>query len=376
MESDLAAEDEEALLASALGSLAASTGFGGARRGALFASRYLLRTVAHEVVLTVPLPMGTTTDQVERVLAPLGRILDDPQVAGARERRIRAIVRGGYAGLNPVVVTARLSPDPAGGTSVTLRAAAKEGLIKQRSAEKTAKAIAESLTRAVNELDAGTAGTWFEVDEDIEFTDEERAFASALNAYCAAWAPTDDYGVVSRAGDGWEALLARVSIADPAEPSRHLIDVGEHVVGDRVRGDRLHNQVHSLPESPSPWALDATGAPDRLAELAADWFRDVLDKPIVLYVWLHDGYAYAGRYAFADSDETLSQCYAKGMAPVGQEAELIAAGHVHGRGWIQTTGLPVPDRYLHIRGDLSRGAVVPGVQAASSRGPLPRLWYE
>lgn len=366
------------LLASALGEVGALTGFNGARRGASFASRFLLKTVAHELALTLPVPMDVAVGVVESVLAHLGRVLD-PQVAGARERMVRAVVRGGFRGLNPVVVTAHLSPGQAVATSVRLRAAAKEGLVKQRSAEQTAKAIAESLARCPATAGVGTMGAWFELDDvngEFEFTDEERVFVSALRAHCAPWAPTDADGMIGRAGDGWEALLAHVSLADPGSPLRHLIDVGVHLVGDRVRGDRLHNQVYSLPEPPSPWALDATGAPDRLAELAAEWFRAVLDKPIVLYVWLHDGYAYAARYAFADSGETISQCYAEGMAPAGQAAELIAAGHVHGRGWIQTIGLPTPDLYLHIRGDLSKGAVLSGAQATTRRGPVPSLWYE
>jgi hypothetical protein len=132
----------------------------------------------------------------------------------------------------------------------------------------------------------------------------------------------------------------------------------------------------TLPEHPSSWALDSVGTHDELAELSADWFRRVLDKPVVLYVWLNDDYAYAARYAFADTGETLIQCYERQIAPAGQAADLIAAGHVHGRGWIQTIGLPNPSYYFHIRGDLANGVVPPGVPAATKRGPLSRLWYE
>ncbi|MER7682512.1 hypothetical protein [Streptomyces sp. NPDC096934] len=223
-----------------------------------------------------------------------------------------------------------------------------------------------------------TTRAWFGIDDpddDFEFDDVERAFVSALSGRCMAWAPADVVGEVGRPDD-WEALLAHVSLSDRAEPRLHLIDLGVHLAGDRVRGDRLHNQLYLLPERPSIWALDATGGTERLAELAAEWFRAVLDKPIVLYVWLHDGYAYAARYAFADSGETICQSYAESMAPRGQAAELTAAGHVHGKGWIQTVGLPAPSLYLHIRGDLERGSTIPGVPATTKRGPLPGLWYE
>jgi hypothetical protein len=148
------------------------------------------------------------------------------------------------------------------------------------------------------------------------------------------------------------------------------------VLGDRVRGDRLHSQLFSLPERPSSWALDARGTPEQLAESAARWFRAVLGKPVVLHVWLHDDYAYAARYTFADTGETLSQCYNRSLAPAGQAEELIAAGHVHGRGWIQTTGLPAPAGYLHIHGDLAKGTIPPGVPALAKRGPITGLWYE
>jgi len=220
--------------------------------------------------------------------------------------------------------------------------------------------------------------TWFEVDDpddDFEFTDAEKDFAAALSRYCAAWTPSDVTGQVGRPDD-WEALLAYVSLSDRAAQPLHLLDLGVHLAGDRVQGDRLHSQLYTLPDQPSAWALDATGSTDQLARAAADWFRTVLDKPIVLYVWLHEGYAYAARYAFADNGETLCQTYAKTKAPDGQVDELIAAGHVHGRGWIQTVGLPTPSLYLHIRGDLDKGSVIPGVRATTKRGPLQGPWYE
>ncbi|WP_427921492.1 hypothetical protein [Streptomyces sp. cg40] len=224
--------------------------------------------------------------------------------------------------------------------------------------------------------------TWFEVDDlddDFEFTDAERDFAAALRRHCTAWAPGDITGEVGRPED-WESLLAYVSLSDrgAVEPRQHLslINLGVHLVGDRVRGDRLHSQLYTLPDQPSAWALDATGPADQLAQAAADWFRAVLDKPIVLYVWLHEGYAYAARYAFADSGETLCQIYAKTRAPEGQFEALTAAGHVHGRGWIQTIGLPTPSLYLRIRGDLDKGSVIPGVRATTKRGPLQGPWYE
>ncbi|MEV6107457.1 hypothetical protein AB0M28_22530 [Streptomyces sp. NPDC051940] len=224
---------------------------------------------------------------------------------------------------------------------------------------------------------------WFEIEEPGEFDDPdgfwdfsetERAFVAELRERCAPWAADDLYGEVSRP-EAEDALMAWLPLSDPAD-QRSLADIGVHFYGDRVRGDRLHSQLHFLPERPSAWALDATGPVPELARLSADWLESVARRPVLLYVWLHDGYAYAARYAFADRDETLVQSYAHRVAPPGQADALTAAGHVHGRGWIQTTGLPAPDVALHIRGDLEAAALPPGTSLSTHRGPLPTLWYE
>jgi hypothetical protein len=122
--------------------------------------------------------------------------------------------------------------------------------------------------------------------------------------------------------------------------------------------------------------LTATGSVEALAERTAEWFEAVLARPVVLYVWLHDGYAYAARYAFGDTSETLVQCYSAGRAPSGQYDAVIAAGHVRGKGWLQTAGLSTPDLYFHIRGDLESAAIPAGVRPETMRGPLPGRWYE
>ncbi|MGW7526369.1 hypothetical protein [Streptomyces sp. NPDC054783] len=220
---------------------------------------------------------------------------------------------------------------------------------------------------------------WFVIEpedvEEFEYTDDERAFAAALRERTAGWAEPHVGGELLRP-DAWDSLVACLSFSDPRAP-RHLVDIGVHLYGDRVRGDRLHNQLFALTDRPSNWALEATGTVEELADRSAGWFRTVLDKPVVLYVWLNDDrYAYAARFAFADDDRTISQLYRRDLAPAGQAEELVAAGHVHGRGWIQTAGLPVPTLYQHIRGDLGRAVLPSGVRAVTERGPLAGVWYE
>ncbi|WP_377273323.1 hypothetical protein [Peterkaempfera sp. SMS 1(5)a] len=138
------AEDEDELLAATLGVVGASTGGKGGQRGASFASRFL-KTVAYEMGMTLPLPLEAATERVTATFAAVGHVLDQPPEPETGLRRIRAVAGGGVGGLNPVVISAVLGPDEVGGTSLTLRAAAKEGIIKQRSAEKMTKRIADLL---------------------------------------------------------------------------------------------------------------------------------------------------------------------------------------------------------------------------------------
>ncbi|CAL9661066.1 hypothetical protein SUDANB105_07013 [Streptomyces sp. enrichment culture] len=62
---------------------------------------------------------------------------------------------GGAGGMNPVVVTARVLKVDEGSSEVWLRAAAKEGLIRQRAGEKTAVRLAALLSKATGANGAG-----------------------------------------------------------------------------------------------------------------------------------------------------------------------------------------------------------------------------
>jgi hypothetical protein len=287
--------------------------------------------------------------------------------------------------------------DQAGGTAVRLRAATRVLTASQRTAEQAARAVAERLGQyevaapaspggaapapAGGMASAAAPGEWFEIDPETEaeMSQRELSFAAALRRRSSAWAPADIAGYfhVFDSGDVPAPLVAYVALVDLIDSQRHgLVNLGVHLLGDQVHGDRLHSQLLWPAEPSSSWALDARGTVEQLAEASAQWLRAMLDKPVVLYVWRHRDYAYAGRYLFADTGETLIQCYNRGLAPQGQAEELIAAGHVHGRGWIQTKGLPAPSYYLHIRGDLGKGSVPEGVPRLTRRGPIGGTWYE
>ncbi|MEU6273890.1 hypothetical protein ABZ871_16015 [Streptomyces populi] len=193
---------------------------------------------------------------------------------------------------------------------------------------------------------------WFEIDDpddEFGFDAAELAFAKALRERAGSWDVPHAYSWVGRPEDD-SSLLACVGLSD--ENNRiSLIDLGVHLVGSTVRGDRLHNQLYFLPDRPTGLALEAAGSPQELAERTAAWFETLLRKPIVRHEWEHGGRVYASRYLFADTGEGLVQSYDRTLAPPGQAEALTEAGHVYGRGWIRTSGLGRPDRVVGVRGE-------------------------
>ncbi|MFI1166954.1 hypothetical protein ACH4UM_25975 [Streptomyces sp. NPDC020801] len=118
------------------------TGFGGlsragARGGARGAARGFKWTKKDVSTTVVSLPgtVAAASKLVGETLSGAGDLMgtqarDDGGVA------MRAIVGVGMGGLNPAVVTAVVAAGPGGGAVVELRAAGREGLIKQHPAEK------------------------------------------------------------------------------------------------------------------------------------------------------------------------------------------------------------------------------------------------
>ncbi|MCX5583464.1 hypothetical protein ACFV0H_02150 [Streptomyces erythrochromogenes] len=140
-------DDEDLILAQALGAVGATGGGSGGRRGAAFAARRLKKNV-HEVELSLGLSPSEAAARAADVLLRLGtpvRTAGAEPPAGARV--VRALVGGGFGNMNPVLVTVTLTGAGPQATAVRVRGAAKEGLIKQRAGEKTARQVAELLSR-------------------------------------------------------------------------------------------------------------------------------------------------------------------------------------------------------------------------------------
>ncbi|MEU3932992.1 hypothetical protein AB0E85_13285 [Streptomyces sp. NPDC029044] len=135
-------EGEDELLAGELAALAAiAGGWGGLTR---FVAK-LMRKNVHEIELVVALPFEDTVERVTRVLGRAGRRVRLGSEPRAGQRIIRVVTGGGVGGMNPVVVTALVTTGGASDSQVRLRAAAKEGLIRQRAGELTAARLAALL---------------------------------------------------------------------------------------------------------------------------------------------------------------------------------------------------------------------------------------
>jgi hypothetical protein len=183
---------------------------------------------------------------------------------------------------------------------------------------------------------------WF--DFDGQLTGDERTFLAELrhrtegrlHPWCTREGPGDE-----------GSLIVGLHIDAPRVA---LLTIGVHLDRHRIRGDRLHHQLNTLPDQPTSLALVATGPPADLAAHTAGWFDSILRRPIVRFEWLRSGQVYASRYLFADTAEGLTEMYNRVLAPPGQREQLIAAGYGRGRGWIDTRGLGDPDRVTPIRG--------------------------
>ncbi len=185
--------------------------------------------------------------------------------------------------------------------------------------------------------------TFFELDEDDELSSEQSSFLSALREsledrlrpYCVDLQPD-------------RLLLA----LDVDAPDVALVNVGLELRGNELRGDRISPHDRTFPDHPTPHGFLVTGPPGDLAARGAGLLKTFASRPMVRHEWLHRDRVYATCYLFADTGERLAQSYESDLAPQGQEARLVEAGFVHGKGWIQTRGLGEPDRVVNLWGEL------------------------
>jgi hypothetical protein len=192
-------------------------------------------------------------------------------------------------------------------------------------------------------------GRWFATDDDDEIDEAQQAVLDVLRARANSddW-PTIDpadtnvalpdyvsYGYPLQPDEtSFGKVLAWLNVPDPAQ-RLSLLTVGVYFTETGMRGDCLHNQLLTLPTEPTHLAVNQSGLPQEMAHRAADWFRGILQRPIVRYEWLRDGRVYAQRWLFADSGHSL----------------------IEGR--VRTGELGSPDRRIHIRGVIHGSETAP-----------------
>lgn len=137
-------KNEDEILISRLGALGASGGLGGAA-GAKFAAKRL-KTLSHQVDIDVGESAKHVLEVAAAVLRQDGQLIDDPSPQSGSQT-LCALTGSGFFKLNPTLVKVSVVPLGLNESRVSIHALAKEGLIKQRSAEKAARRLASVLAK-------------------------------------------------------------------------------------------------------------------------------------------------------------------------------------------------------------------------------------
>lgn len=133
-------DHEDDLLARALGQQAAGAVPGQSGRAAGAVARRLRENV-YETETTLAAPLNEACAHVAGVLMAIGQVVAETSPAGG-QAVVRAIVGAGAMNLNPAMLTVTMTSAADDRTTVHIRGAAKEGLIKQRAGEKAVRRLA------------------------------------------------------------------------------------------------------------------------------------------------------------------------------------------------------------------------------------------
>jgi hypothetical protein len=153
---------------------------------------------------------------------------------------------------------------------------------------------------------------WFEEDPEDDLSEPQRAFLAALRVRARSWACTPDHTQLVEPGwpgDEWCALMD-VSTKASARVGNGciLVTIAVAFDGASVHGGEVHNQnyhfLSHLESRVDPLPL-GTGTPEHLAGIAADWFEQIMARPLLLHEWDRHGRTYC-RYAFADTGAEIS----------------------------------------------------------------------
>ncbi|WP_189668805.1 hypothetical protein [Promicromonospora soli] len=91
--------------------------------------------------------------------------------------------------------------------------------------------------------------------------------------------------------------------------------VGVHFSRDKIVGDQVHNQLTTLPATPTAIELRAVGSARVLAKSTSEWLRVLATRGYAREEWVHEGAVYTRRYVVADTGEPLAESYDHMRAP-------------------------------------------------------------
>ena len=148
---------DDDILADELGEVGASSGelmggpIGAAR---VFAGRVggrlgakLLSSDTYETSSTVVAELPTVISTITTFLNNEGKLLGTQEVSGTFE--VKGLVGSGFSNMNPTILAISIGQEAQNKVHVTIRGTAKEGLVKQHSAEKAVLRIVQYLEQGI-----------------------------------------------------------------------------------------------------------------------------------------------------------------------------------------------------------------------------------
>ncbi len=122
-------------------------GTSGGQIGGIVAAR-LLPTQAYEITILASVSPSTVVTALTSILATEGTVLSSEASPGAFE--MTGLVHAGFLNMNAAILTTQIEQVALDTTSVRITGKAKEGLIKQHTAQKAVHRIANALLSRLN----------------------------------------------------------------------------------------------------------------------------------------------------------------------------------------------------------------------------------
>jgi len=116
----------------------------GGSSGASFAARFL-PTEHHQQQVNVARDVTTTLTRLASFLTNEGRIADDSEAGPSQYAKVSGVLGSGFLKMNPTLVHVEVIGVGNDSCTLLVSGAAKEGLVKQHSAQKAVKRIVEFL---------------------------------------------------------------------------------------------------------------------------------------------------------------------------------------------------------------------------------------